>query len=130
MRMQERKANPAWWVLKGLGIVIVVAAVISLLSLIVMALWNAVLPTVFGLKPIDWPLALGLLVLARILFGFPGRHGHGRGWHHGPGLRHGLGGEGWGRRADQWKHYHDFWKDEGEAAFESYLKRKNEPTNI
>jgi hypothetical protein len=124
MRTTGRGGNPAWWILKGLGILIVVAAVVSLLSLIVMALWNAVLPTVFGLKPIDWPLALGLLVLARILFGFPGRHGHG--WGHGPGRRFGFGGEGWGRRADQWKHYRDFWKDEGEAAFDAYLKKKQD----
>jgi len=129
MRM-NRKGNPVWWILKGLGIVVVVAAVVSLLSLIVMALWNAVVPGVFGLKPIDWFLALGLLVLARILFGFPGRHGHGWRHGHGYGSGRGFGGEGWGRRADQWKHYHDFWKDEGEAAFEAYLKKKKDETTV
>ena len=125
MRTNNRGGNPAWWVLKGLGILVVVAAVVSLLGLVVMGLWNAVLPTVFGFKVIDWPLALGLLVLARILFGFPGpRHGP---WGHrrGPHPRPGFSGEGWGRRADQWKHYHDFWKEEGEAAFDAYLKKKD-----
>jgi hypothetical protein len=40
-----------------------------------MLLWNVLLPEIFGLKPINFCQALGLLVLARLFFsGF----GHGR----------------------------------------------------
>jgi hypothetical protein len=51
----------------------------ALLALIVMLLWNAVMPAVFvGSRTMDYPHALGLLVLSRILFGgFRGRGG----WH-------------------------------------------------
>jgi hypothetical protein len=47
------------------------------LGLAVMALWNAVIPAVFGLPSIGFWQALGLLVLSRILFGGFGR------WHPG-----------------------------------------------
>jgi len=51
----------------------------AFLGLMVMLLWNAVMPAAFaGSRPMDYPHALGLLVLSRILFGgFRGRGG----WH-------------------------------------------------
>lgn len=39
------------------------------LGLLVMSLWNALLPAIIGVKSIDFWQALGLLVLSRILFG-------------------------------------------------------------
>ncbi|MXP57877.1 hypothetical protein [Pantoea sp. Taur] len=47
-----------------LGVVIIAA-----LGLLVMSLWNAVLPAIIGVKAIGFWQALGLLVLCRILFG-------------------------------------------------------------
>jgi hypothetical protein len=44
----------------------------------VMLLWNALLPSIFGLRAIGFWEGLGLLVLARLLFG--GFHGRGH-WH-------------------------------------------------
>ena len=38
-------------------------------------LWNGLLPPLFGLPPVTFWQALGLLVLCRILFGGMGRHG-------------------------------------------------------
>lgn len=63
----------------GIAVLILVAA--ALLGAVVMALWNAVIPTLFtSARQIDYLHALGLLVLSRILFGgFRGRGGwHGR----------------------------------------------------
>lgn len=42
---------------------------ILVLAAAVMWLWNAILPTVTGVRPITYWQALGLLVLCRILFG-------------------------------------------------------------
>lgn len=51
-----------------------------LFGLAVMALWNAILPGVTGVKPINYFQALGLLVLSKILFGgFRGGWRGGRG---------------------------------------------------
>lgn len=56
------------------------AAAILLFGLIVMGLWNAILPVVLGVKAISFSQALGILVLSKILFGGFG----GRGWRGSP----------------------------------------------
>jgi len=68
--------------LKALLLVVLVA----LLGAIVMKLWNWIVPgLVDGTHAIDYPRAVGLLVLSRLLFGgfrgHGGSHQHGR-WRH------------------------------------------------
>lgn len=44
-------------------------------GLLVMLLWNAILPSVVGVGLLTFPKAVGLLILCKILFaGFGGRH--------------------------------------------------------
>jgi hypothetical protein len=45
------------------------AVIIAALGLLVMSLWNALLPGIIGVKSIGFWQALGLLALCRILFG-------------------------------------------------------------
>lgn len=53
--------------------VIIIAGTL-LLSLFVMLLWNAILPNIVNVKPLNYWQAIGLFVLCRILFvGFKGR---------------------------------------------------------
>jgi hypothetical protein len=63
------------------GKALLLVAAVAILGWIVMALWNAVVPFAFaGARLMDYPHALGLLILSRILFGgFRGRGG----WHGG-----------------------------------------------
>lgn len=58
---------------------------LAAISLIVMLLWNWLMPAIFGLTAISFCQALGLFVLGRILLGSfgLGRHGHGRFGHKG-----------------------------------------------
>lgn len=69
-----------------LKVIVIIAAVITVVSFVTMHLWNWLMPAVFGLKAITWPQALGLLVLSKILLGGfrrPGwRGGPGWGWRH------------------------------------------------
>ena len=51
-----------------LGILLFIAAV-ALFGLVVMFLWNGLLPEIFGLPAINYWQAAGLLILVRILFG-------------------------------------------------------------
>lgn len=51
---------------KGL---IIGAVIFIVLGLLVMSLWNALLPAILGVKAIGFWQALGILVLSRILFG-------------------------------------------------------------
>lgn len=64
---------------KVLRILVMVIVGIFAFSVIVMLLWNALMPEIFNLHAITFWQALGLLVLAKILFsGFRG--GPGGGW--------------------------------------------------
>lgn len=55
---------------------LIILAVVALLALAVRGLWNGVLADVLDVKAITYWQALGILVLARILFGgFPRRGG-------------------------------------------------------
>jgi hypothetical protein len=67
-------------IVRGLKFAAFAAAAIGLLGVVVMSLWNAVIPGVTSLHAISYGQALALLVLSRILFG--GLRGRGRGpWH-------------------------------------------------
>jgi hypothetical protein len=56
-------------------------AVIAGFGATVMLLWNAIVPSIFGITAIDFWQSLGLLALCRILFGSFGGVGHGIGAH-------------------------------------------------
>ena len=51
----------------------------GIVGLAVLSLWNALMPAIFGLPPIGFWQALGLLVLSRVLFGRIGGWGNGMG---------------------------------------------------
>ena len=56
----------------GIGIVI---AMLAVFGLVVMLLWNMLMPQIFGLPELDYLQAAGLLILGRILFGGMGDGG-------------------------------------------------------
>jgi hypothetical protein len=66
-----------------------VVLVVTLFSVIVMLLWNWLMPAIFRLGTINFWQALGLLALARILFGgMMGKHWEKhKKWHHHNALR-------------------------------------------
>jgi hypothetical protein len=66
---------------KALKIALLATAIAALVSFVVMNLWNALMPVIFGLHAISFWQALGLLVLSKILFGGFGPHrGGGAPW--------------------------------------------------
>jgi len=107
-----------------------------LFGFVVKVLWNWLMPTLFGLGTITFWQAFGLVLLAKILFGGHG-HGHGHGEHGSPFERHfkaafkksartagnveeagPVAGDG-----RQWRHFHEFWQEEGKEAFKAYLQK-------
>ncbi len=82
----------SWWILKGLKIVLFVGLAVFLFGYIVMSLWNMVVNPIFGLPLLSFWQAIGLLILAKLLFG-GFRPGWGGGCH-------------WGHKS-HWKHH---WK--------------------
>lgn len=60
-------------ILKVLGILVIVSVVFSVLSYIVMLLWNNVLATVVSVGLLTFWKAAGILLLSKILFGLGGK---------------------------------------------------------
>lgn len=94
----------------------------------VMLLWNWIMPTLFGLPVIDYWMAFGIIILARLIFGGFG-HGHSdnnRNSHHkryyGPKFKRKFSRQDCG--SNKWNLYEDYWDEEGEQAFNDYVTRK------
>jgi hypothetical protein len=107
---------------RGFAIGILFALVFGLL---VKALWNWLMPVVFGLREIDYAQAVGMIVLARVLFGIRGmRPGFGGGWHgRGHPARRGpcSGEDAANGQIRDWRKYDAWWEEEGREAFKKYL---------
>lgn len=73
-----------WWLMKIGKVLLIVSAAIIFLGFLVMTLWNAVVPDLFGGPAVTFWQAVALLVLSHILL---------RGW----------GGWKYGWRHDRWK---------------------------
>lgn len=56
--------------MKAIKIALKVIVILALVSLIVMLLWNWLVPVMFGGPAISYFQALGLLILSKILLGF------------------------------------------------------------
>jgi hypothetical protein len=101
----------------------VLAAVLFafLFGYFVMLLWNWLMPVLFGLGVINYWQAIGIILLARLIFGFSGHGSRSRRTSDHSKFRrsfkHGNG------RCDhrKWKYYDRFWKEKGEAAFDEYI---------
>ena len=111
---------------KILFIAILICVFILLFGYAFMWLWNWLIPDIFGLMPITYWQAIGLLVMAKLIFGgFEGtKSGRGRSKFK-SGNRPKAS---WMCKNEffDWKHYDDFWKEEGEAAYRDYVAKKNE----
>lgn len=107
-----------FFILLGIGIFLLVGYVFMLL-------WNWLMPDLFGLPTVDYWKAFGILVLAKLLFGF-GSHGSGgdkkksRKGRERAACRNRV-----SDRKDKWAYYDRFWNEEGEAAFNKYIERLN-----
>ncbi|MBN2207166.1 MAG: hypothetical protein JW742_07165 [Candidatus Aminicenantes bacterium] len=121
----------------GLAVAGVAFAVLFafLFGLVVKVLWNWLMPPLFGLGTIGYWQAFGLVLLAKLLFG--GLH-HGRGDHGDRVERHfhdrfkrfrhdeeAAGDEApFAGNGERWRQFREYWREEGQEAFESYLRRK------
>ncbi|TYA71549.1 hypothetical protein [Seonamhaeicola marinus] len=100
------------------GIFIIGLAI--LFGFIIMWLWNWLMPMIFGLTTLTFWQAVGVFILAKILLG-------------GCNFGDSSSKKSKSSRKDKdckgefykWKHYDDFWKEEGNQAYEAYIERKN-----
>lgn len=102
-----------------------------LVGYIVMRLWNWLMPDLFGLPEIDYWKAVGVLLLSKIIFGFGSGDGPSKrknkkpkkGYKTNPcsSMRNDF---------SKWKHYDEFWKEEGEQAYKNFVERNNSTSKI
>lgn len=117
----------------GVGLAVLFAFVFGI---VVKVLWNWLMPALFGLGEITFWQAFGIVLLAKLLFGGVG-HGHSHKDHHEPFeshfqdrfkrfIRSDEGREGDAPvpgNGKKWRHFRQYWQEEGRAAFESYVQR-------
>ena len=124
----ERKAEYfVRGLVKGIAIFVFLAVIMLVIGYVVMQLWNWLMPEIFGLGTLTYWQAFGLLILAKIIFGFDtgnSRKGGSRKRKKSRSCRSG------GESLDQWKHYDNFWQEEGEAAFKNYISRKENEKDL
>jgi len=67
---------------KAVNVLLCVVAIATIAGFVVKGLWNALMPVLFGLHTLTFWQALGLLLLAKLLFGGFHRHpgGGGKRW--------------------------------------------------
>lgn len=118
----------------GVGFAVLFA---FLFGLVVKVLWNWLIPAIFGLGTITFWQAFGIVLLAKLLFG---GFTHSRRDHDGRFERHFQDRFKRFARAEEapeddapmpgngrkWRHFRQYWKDEGRAAFESYIRRMHD----
>jgi hypothetical protein len=85
MRYDDMRTSKRKWMRAGAFLIFAALAVV-VVGFLTAALWNWLVPEIFSWKTITFGQALGLLILARILFG--GFRGH----------------PGWGGRRRYWRH--------------------------
>jgi hypothetical protein len=114
----------------GVGFAVLFAFVFGL---VVRVLWNWLMPAIFGLGKITFWQAFGIVLLARLLFGgFGHSHkDHDRHFesHFQDRVKRFVRSDE-GRKEDapvpgncrRWRHFRQYWQDEGRAAFESYVQ--------
>ncbi|MDC6366284.1 MULTISPECIES: hypothetical protein [Flavobacteriaceae] len=127
-RMEKKMEYYVTKVFKVFMMVVLGIGLFLLANYVLMRLWNWLMPDIFGLTTINYWQALGIFIIAKLLFGFgfggddkKSKSKHKKNWkssHKCSSLR---------RDFDEWKHYDQFWKEEGEEAYKSYIERiKNE----
>jgi hypothetical protein len=114
------------WIAARVGKGILIGLAFALvLGIFVQLLWNWLMPGVFGLREIAYLQAVGMIIMARILFGAKGMRPPfaGRWSGHGPWA--------WGGPCSKedtangdikdWRHYDAWWEAEGREAFKKYI---------
>ncbi|WP_179018431.1 hypothetical protein [Winogradskyella forsetii] len=91
-----------------------------LFGFVIMWLWNWLMPMIFGLTTLTFWESVGIFILLKILLGGCGGFG-GKDKKRSKSSKcdHNAKGE-----FSKWKHYDDFWKEEGNQAYEAYINRK------
>jgi len=134
-REYKHRIHPVLRGLKFFGFIILGALAAAGFAFVfgyfVMLLWNWLMPMVFGLTTLTFWQAAGIVLLARLIFGgFKHGHDHSKSdsprkkffshWNHD---NHNNKSE---RICGDWRYFDDYWWEEGEQSYNSYIERRKE----
>ena len=132
----------SFWHCAGFGVLGILGfgAFLLIGGVVIMLLWNWLMPSLFHITQITFWQAAGLALLARLLFG--ASHHQWNHWDKRGRINAYYGGYGhhpfhhWKSRGEKnencrsyfrgWQYYDKFWEEEGDKAFHEYVKRKSE----
>lgn len=99
-----------------------ITALITLCGYVIMWLWNGLMPEIFGLTTLTFWQAIGMFALAKILLGggFGGKSSSSNN------KSKSCKNKEVKRDFSKWKHYDEFWEEQGNKAYEDFLKSKEE----
>ncbi|NMH86269.1 hypothetical protein [Flavivirga algicola] len=100
---------------------IAITGLAILFGFVIMWLWNWLMPEIFGLTTLTYWQAVGLFIFLKLLLG-----GCGSGGKSSKKSNHKHKNS---SKSDfsKWKHYDEFWKEEGDELYKQYLERKTNP---
>ena len=107
-------------VIGGMALAVLIAAIFGFA---VMYLWNWLMPGLFGLKTIGYWQALGIVLLAKLLFGNFGHH-HGRHAHGMFRRKMKYFQRNYPEISENYQEYREFWEKEGSKAFADFIEKK------
>src|SRR5690606_26440336 len=126
-KMEKKMEHYVKKAVKILVMIVLGVAFLLLANYLLMWLWNWLMPDLFGLSTITYWQALRIFVLSKLLSGFGGGGKKGGGPRHKSKVKSSNRCGSLRRDFDEWKHYDQFWKEEGEEAFKAYVQKiKNE----
>jgi len=106
---------------------IAIVALALLFGYVVMLLWNWLIPAIFGLGVISFWQAVGIVILAKLLFGGFGG-GSGRSGRRKKNLekrlKHRLREKCSETGIKEWRMYDEYWAEEGKAAYQAFIARR------
>jgi hypothetical protein len=110
----------------AIGGIFLAAFIALIFGWLVMLVWNWLMPGLFQLPVIGYWQAFGIIILGRLMIGAfpPSYYGHRREWDR-TWNKFGRWSN-WAPKGDphNWRHYEEYWHDEGKKAFEDWLDRQ------
>ncbi len=102
--------------------IIAITGLAILFGFVIMWLWNWLMPEIFGLTTLTYWQAVGLFIFLKLLLGGCGSSGKSS---HKSKKRH----HDDSKKTDfsKWKHYKEFWEEEGDELYKQYVGRKSAP---
>ena len=110
----------AFWILFG---IVAITALAFLLGFVLMSLWNALMPQIFGLPEVSYWQAVGLFLLSKILLG-----GFSGGSKNKKNSSNKCGSKRKKESSDfsKWELYDQFWQEEGDAAYQEFIRKSSD----